>query len=279
MICAGDLTLRSRLHGPDLLHGHSHSHGDGETGHSHGGAKPKKNDFNNPITFDVMTNEEEETPVQNTSDKTELVVEEKECSSEKPKEQSINIKAALMHVIGDLVQAIGVLLSAIVIYFFPDWKILDPIVTLIFACIVFATTSFVFKSALIDLMEAVPKNMQSNNQLANIYQFIVQQKGIIGCHSMHLWSVTTGKDIFTCHIEINSKLLSYNMQSSMQNAMKPSRHSDSIIKQDSIQRTVSENGEISFFTEGIIVQNLQARLQEKFGFYGITIQPEVINLI
>lgn len=55
-------------------------------------------------------------------------------------EPSINMKAAMMHVIGDLVQSVGVLISAIIIKFVPNAKIIDPVVTVCFACLVICTT-------------------------------------------------------------------------------------------------------------------------------------------
>ena len=51
------------------------------------------------------------------------------------KDHHINVRAALIHVLGDLIQSIGVLVSSIVIKINPEYKLADPICTLIFAVI------------------------------------------------------------------------------------------------------------------------------------------------
>jgi zinc transporter 2 len=53
---------------------------------------------------------------------------------------SINEYAAYIHILGDLLQSIGVIFAALVIVIWPSASIADPISTLIFACLVMATT-------------------------------------------------------------------------------------------------------------------------------------------
>nr|CAI5849836.1 unnamed protein product [Callosobruchus analis] len=53
---------------------------------------------------------------------------------------NINVRAAAIHVLGDLLQSVGVLVAAIIIKFFPGAKMADPICTLIFSVIVICTT-------------------------------------------------------------------------------------------------------------------------------------------
>ena len=48
--------------------------------------------------------------------------------------------AAFIHVIGDFLQSLGVFIAAIVIYFKPEWNIIDPICTFVFSLLVLATT-------------------------------------------------------------------------------------------------------------------------------------------
>ena len=70
--------------------------------------------------------------------------------------ENVNIKAAAIHVIGDVIQSIGVLIAAIVIYFLPEWSIIDPICTFVFSVIVFFTTITIAKDCISVLMEGVP---------------------------------------------------------------------------------------------------------------------------
>lgn len=54
--------------------------------------------------------------------------------------KNLNIRAAMIHMVGDLIQSIGVIIAGLIIWYFPSFKILDPILTFMFSIIVFTTT-------------------------------------------------------------------------------------------------------------------------------------------
>jgi zinc transporter 2 len=54
--------------------------------------------------------------------------------------KNLNVRAAMIHMIGDLIQSIGVIIAGLIIYYYPEYKILDPILTFMFSIIVFTTT-------------------------------------------------------------------------------------------------------------------------------------------
>ncbi|RWS20711.1 Zinc transporter 2-like protein, partial [Leptotrombidium deliense] len=62
--------------------------------------------------------------------------EEKQQQLHQNKETNINVKAAFIHILGDLLQNIGVLVASVIIYFRPDLAFIDPICTFTFAVIV-----------------------------------------------------------------------------------------------------------------------------------------------
>jgi len=59
---------------------------------------------------------------------------------DKNAEENLNVRAAFIHMMGDLIQSIGVIIAGLIIYFYPEYKILDPILTFMFSIIVFTTT-------------------------------------------------------------------------------------------------------------------------------------------
>lgn len=63
-------------------------------------------------------------------------------------QENINVRAAFIHVLGDVLQSIGVFCAAIVIYFKPNWQLADPICTFIFSVIVLCTTITIMKDAI-----------------------------------------------------------------------------------------------------------------------------------
>ncbi|KAM4029619.1 proton-coupled zinc antiporter SLC30A8 [Anomaloglossus baeobatrachus] len=107
-----------------------------------------------------------------------------------------SIRAAFIHVIGDLFQSISVLISALIIYFKPQYKIADPICTFIFSIFVLATTVTVLRDVLIVLMEGVPRGIN----YSAVKQSILAVNGVKSVHSLHLLALTTNQVILSVHV-------------------------------------------------------------------------------
>lgn len=66
----------------------------------------------------------------------------------------------MIHIIGDTIQSIGVIIAALLIYFGGHkYAIADPICTLLFSVIVVFTTIPLAKESMRVLMEGVPKKI------------------------------------------------------------------------------------------------------------------------
>jgi cation diffusion facilitator family transporter len=74
-------------------------------------------------------------------------------NAKKSKESNINVRAAFIHVLGDFLQSVGILVASLVIYFRKDWNFIDPICTFIFSILVLLTTFAIIKDVLLVLME------------------------------------------------------------------------------------------------------------------------------
>ncbi|KAM3927637.1 proton-coupled zinc antiporter SLC30A8 [Leptodactylus fuscus] len=107
-----------------------------------------------------------------------------------------SIRAAFIHVIGDLFQSISVLISALIIYFKPQYKIADPICTFIFSIFVLATTITVLRDVLLVLMEGVPRGINYNV----VKQSILAVNGVKSVHSLHLMALTMNQVILSVHV-------------------------------------------------------------------------------
>ncbi|OCT74972.1 zinc transporter 8 [Xenopus laevis] len=107
-----------------------------------------------------------------------------------------SIRAAFVHVIGDLFQSISVLISALIIYFKPEYKIADPICTFIFSVCVLITTMTVLRDLLTVLMEGTPRGIH----YCDVKQSILAVDGVKSVHSLHLWALTMNQVILSAHI-------------------------------------------------------------------------------
>ncbi|XP_011912792.1 PREDICTED: zinc transporter 8 isoform X1 [Cercocebus atys] len=107
-----------------------------------------------------------------------------------------SVRAAFVHALGDLFQSISVLISALIIYFKPEYKLADPICTFIFSILVLASTITILKDFSILLMEGVPKSLNYNG----VKELILAVDGVVSVHSLHIWSLTMNQVILSAHV-------------------------------------------------------------------------------
>jgi len=113
-------------------------------------------------------------------------------------EQTVTIKAALLHVLGDLVQSIGVLLSAILLHWKPSWSIIDPLCTFAFSIIVFATSAPLLSHLFIVLMDAAPDIQLYEQTLSQVQAY----PSIKAVNDLHIWSPASGTYSIIASIEV-----------------------------------------------------------------------------
>ncbi|XP_064396807.1 probable proton-coupled zinc antiporter SLC30A4 [Halichondria panicea] len=172
-----------------LGHGHGHSHGGGGHGHSHGGHGSKRGGHSH------SHDDVEEGNSRLSRFKRRLRRNKKQENAE-----NINVRAAFVHVIGDLIQSIGVVIAGYIIWFRPDWKIADPICTFLFCVLVLFSTINVLKDALRVLMEGTPSHIDYEDVKADLQEIA----GVKQAHSLHIWSLTTTRTALAAHLAMET---------------------------------------------------------------------------
>ncbi|XP_059502308.1 proton-coupled zinc antiporter SLC30A8-like [Stegostoma tigrinum] len=116
-----------------------------------------------------------------------------------------SIRAAFIHVVGDFLQSLSVLISALIIFFKPEFKVADPICTFIFSVFVLGTTVTVLRDILLVLMEGAPAGLKYNA----VREKILAVNGVKTVHSLHVWSLTLSQVVISVHVvtddQVNSQ--------------------------------------------------------------------------
>ncbi|XAR70090.1 hypothetical protein NMG60_11026838 [Bertholletia excelsa] len=118
--------------------------------------------------------------------------------TKKKKESNINVQGAYLHVLGDSIQSIGVMIGGAIIWYKPEWKIIDLICTLIFSVIVLATTIRMLRSILEVLMESTPREIDATK----LEKGLCEMDEVVAIHELHIWAITVGKVLLACHVKI-----------------------------------------------------------------------------
>lgn len=110
--------------------------------------------------------------------------------------QNINVTSAYLHVLGDLLMSVGVIIAAVIINYNPAWTIVDPICTYVFSVIVLTTSVPTFKSCIMVLMEGTPDEID----VEKLENDIIDMPDVEELHDLHIWSISAGKHAMSCHI-------------------------------------------------------------------------------
>lgn len=110
-------------------------------------------------------------------------------------EENLNIKSALWHFFGDLLNSIGVIVAAIIVKF-SGYVIFDAIISLIISIIILLGGCKIMKRAFYILMEAVP----SGYDIEEIHTAIKAIPEVSDIHEFHLWSISEGLYSLSFHV-------------------------------------------------------------------------------
>ena len=152
-------------------HGHDHDH-DHDHGHEHEHKTGKHYDSDDE---EIGLHEEHEHEHKNTN---------------------VNLRASFIHVLGDALQNVGVLIAGIIVFFFKNLSIADPICTYIFSIIVGLTTIRILKDCIFVLMEGSPVAVD----IEQLEKDLNAIEGVKEIHDLHVWSLSMGKMSLSCHI-------------------------------------------------------------------------------
>ncbi|NXG65056.1 ZNT3 protein, partial [Hemiprocne comata] len=113
---------------------------------------------------------------------------------------STSVRAAFVHVVGDLLQSVGVLVAATIIYFKPQCKIADPISTLFFAIFVLGSTFTILRDVFRVLMEGTPRGIE----FEAVKELLLGVRGVKDTHDLHLWALTLSHLAVSVHVAIDT---------------------------------------------------------------------------
>lgn len=241
ILYVGTAGLISNIVGLFLFHDHGHSHGGGsEHGHSHGGSeysdeessvgavlpenvvnnytertsllKKKKstiysqepaqqNDYHATLNG---ANEEEEAGHSHGHNHSHSHEESEHSHSKaaKKKTKSLNMHGVFLHVLGDALGNVGVILTALFIWKTDfSWKYYtDPLISLVITAIIFSSALPLCRRASRILLQATPSTISADS----VQDDILKVEGVVSVHDFHIWNLTEDIFIASLHVEVDA---------------------------------------------------------------------------
>ncbi len=113
--------------------------------------------------------------------------------------KSINVKAAYVHLIGDSLSSVVVIVGGVLIRLFNiDW--IDPVITVIISIYIIRSGFLILQEAVNILMQSTPDRLD----LSAIKKTVEQQKEVLNIHHLHAWMLADQEIHMEAHIELKS---------------------------------------------------------------------------
>ncbi len=117
--------------------------------------------------------------------------------------EDLNIKSAWLHVIGDTLSSVGVIISGIVVLA-TGWTYADPVAGIIIGTIIVIGGLRVVREAAGIFLEMVPKGFDVEEIARKISVF----PEVMGIHDIHVWSLAHKNIAFSAHVWVHDQRLS-----------------------------------------------------------------------
>ncbi len=109
--------------------------------------------------------------------------------------QDLNVRSAYLHVLGDAISSVGVILAAALIWI-TGWLWLDPLVSAFIGVLIVVSSWRVLKGSLHILIEGVPEHLS----LEKISRSMAGVEGVLNVHDLHVWSICSGHVALSAHV-------------------------------------------------------------------------------
>lgn len=121
----------------------------------------------------------------------------------KHRETNLNIRGAFLHIIGDAVSSVGVIIGGIIILY-TGWYLIDPILSILIALGIIAGAIGLVTESVSILLESAPSHIN----IAAVAEEIAKIDGVREAYHVHVWTITSGVYALSAHVIIDDRPVS-----------------------------------------------------------------------
>jgi cobalt-zinc-cadmium efflux system protein len=114
----------------------------------------------------------------------------------------LNLRAALLHVLGDLASAVGVVAAGLIILL-TGWLYADPLVSLAISVFILFGVARIAWDSLHVLLEGTPRGMD----LAAVERELLAGAGVRSVHDLHVWTISPEHSALSAHLVVDPQSL------------------------------------------------------------------------
>lgn len=110
-------------------------------------------------------------------------------------ESNLNTRAAMLHVLGDLLGSVAALAAGVIIHF-TGWTAVDPLLSVLICGLILAATVRLLRHATHTLLDAVPPRLS----LTEVGNAMAAADGVASVHDLHIWSLDSSEAALSAHV-------------------------------------------------------------------------------
>lgn len=114
-------------------------------------------------------------------------------------EGDLNTRAALLHVMGDMLGSVAALIAGAVI-FYTGWTPIDPILSLFIVVLILFSSLRLLRESMHGLMEGVPLHIS----LPEVGKALAEVDGVRSIHDLHIWSLSSHRIALSAHVVVTN---------------------------------------------------------------------------
>ncbi len=112
-------------------------------------------------------------------------------------EKNLNVRAAALHVLGDLLGSVGAIVAAVIVML-TGWTPIDPILSLLVSVLVVRSAWALLRESLHELLEGAPVSINIDKLARDLKRNVNEVRNV---HHVHLWQVGD-KPVLTLHVQV-----------------------------------------------------------------------------
>jgi cobalt-zinc-cadmium efflux system protein len=117
--------------------------------------------------------------------------------------ENLNVRGAFLHMLGDMLSSVGVIVAALLIFLF-NWTIADPIISIAISLIILYGAAKLCQQSAYILLEFTPSHID----LSEVRTSLMRVPGVEDVHDIHAWTISSGVYALSAHLRVSDQPVS-----------------------------------------------------------------------
>lgn len=112
-------------------------------------------------------------------------------------QQNLNVRAAFLHVLGDLLGSVAAIAAGLVVWT-TGWTPIDPLLSVLIAALVLVSSVRLVNEAMHALLDGVPASVSA----VELRQALLAVEGVLDVHDLHVWALSGERVALSAHVRV-----------------------------------------------------------------------------